>query len=548
MRTTKRNMIGLAVAAAAFFVCLAPAREAAALDAPRWVAVIYIDAQRAVGLRWNPIPGASGYKVLRSTTAGGGYAEIASPAQPQYFDKATEVGTQYFYVLKAIAGAEASGNSEEKSVTIPGKKVQAIEPPKFAKVVPQDTTEFGKTTYRVGLVWNAVSSAIAYNIYRSATPGGDAQLLSSVSETQYADATVEVGKTYYYTLTALDGSFQETPRSAEEKAVIEKKVVDAKKGPKIKLKVAPRTTKLLWSKVRGDENNAFNFFEPFDVEYAADTDQVVAISNNTYEVYVLDAKTGAMVKKFGTKGNEPGQFLNPIGLGLDGDGNVVVSDQERNRLIVFTQDGKFLREIVPVMPADYLAKYPAGPKTMDVVVNPKTGDYFVCDFTSKQILVIDGKGKFIRLIGTPGTPGALQGAGYVRFGQDGNLVVLDMAGTRIVTFNPEDGAFISSWGERKAAVDGFIFIGGFDFDKAGNFVIGDRSSSMVRGFNPDSRYLYNLTNEAGDKGADMFTPKGIAIDSKTDTLFVVEGLINRVQAFRMTGPVPPPQAELGMSE
>lgn len=540
------RMRGLKVLAGAAVACalvLPFARDARAVDAPRWVAAIYVDAQRAIGLRWNPVPGATGYKVLRSTTAGSGHAVVASPAQPQYFDLGVEAGTTYSYVLQAVVGAEASANSEEKSVTVPGTKAVAAVAPTWAKVVAQETTEFGKTSYRVGLSWNKIATAIAYNVYRSTTPGKDHQMLSSVSETQYTDATAELGKTYYYRLSALDGSFQESPLSAEEKVTIEKSKAAAKKS-KIKLKIAPRPSTKVWSKMRGDENGEFNFFEPYDVEYDPGTGNLLAISNNTAEVYVLKAKTGALVTKFGTRGKDPGQFQNPLGMGLDADGNVVVADQERMVLIVSGQDGGLVREVVPTkLPPEYLAKFPKGPKTKEVAVDKKTGDYYVADGNTGRVVVLDDRGAFLRFIGEPGTPAALVGAAYLRFDKDGNLVVLDMAGTRVVTVNPADGALVRAWGERKAAVDAFIFIGGFDFDAAGNLVVGDRSSSMLRGFLPDGRYLYNVTDEKGEKGADTFTPKGIAIDPTTDTVFVVEGLINRVQAFKMTGPVPPPQTE-----
>ena len=48
-----------AIAAALSLFCAAGAE---AIDAPRWVAALHIAAQKANGLRWNPVPGASGYK------------------------------------------------------------------------------------------------------------------------------------------------------------------------------------------------------------------------------------------------------------------------------------------------------------------------------------------------------------------------------------------------------------------------------------------------------------------------------------------------------
>jgi DNA-binding beta-propeller fold protein YncE len=539
-------VFGVLAAAVTAVVLMAPGRTLAA-DAPRWVAAIFIDAQQAVGLRWNPVPGATGYKVLRGTTSGSGYAEIAASPQPQYFDKAVEAGTTYFYVLQAVAGAEVSANSAEKSVTIPGQKKQALAAPKWAKVVAQESTEFGKTSFKVGLIWNAAPGAIAYNVYRSATPGGEAQIITSASETQFTDTTVELGKTYYYTLSALDSSFQETARSPEEKVVIEKKA-DTTKKTKVKLVVKPRASKKLWAKVKGDENNAFDFWEPFDIEFSPATNRLFVTSNNTYQVIVLDAATGALVAKMGSEGVEPGQFKDPLGIGFDEDDNVVVADRVRKNLQVFSQDGKFIREIVPQVPGEYTAKFPAGPIPMDVAVDRKSGEYFISDVASKQVLVVDGKGKFLRVIGAAGTPGEMQSVTFLAFDPGGNLTVLDMVATKILTFKTDDGSLIRSWGLNRAAVDSFIFIGGFDYDAAGNIFVTDRSSSTIRGFLPDSRYLFNMANEKGDGPADVYIPKKVAIDRKKDIIFLVEGLVDRVQAYQLTGPIPSPQAELGEAE
>lgn len=541
-RMVRRLLMMLAVLAALF----AAGGTASAADAPRWVAAIYVDAQRAVGLRWNPVVGATGYKVLRSETSGAGYQEIAASAQPQYFDKTIEPGSTYFYVLQSVAGAEVSVNSEQKSVSIPGQKVKKLAAPTFASVSGQQSTEFGKTTYKTGLVWNRVPDAIAYNVYRSSVAGKDYQMLGSVSETQYVDATVEESKTYYYVLTALDGSFQETPYSAEQKVTLEKKK-DEKKT-KIKIKPAGRVSKLLWRKIKGDENNAFDFWEPYDLEYSPGSKTLIAGSSNTKQIFVLDAATGAMVKKFGANGTEPGQFMELLGIGLDADDNVVVADKQGRKLVIYTQDGKFVREVVATgLPKDYTDKYTTGWAPIDVAVDFKTDEFFVADTVSGTILVLNEKGAFQRALGEKGKPGEMRSPMYVRINDAGQVVVLDMANTKIVTFERE-GAFVSSWGENKASVAGFVFIGPFGYDSAGNFAIIDRSSATVRGYLPDSRYLYNMANEKGDGGADIYLPKAVATDPKTDRVFVAEGLIDRIQAFQMTGPIPAPQAELGQEE
>ena len=192
-----------------------------AIDPPRWVAVLFIDAQRAVGLRWTPVEGATEYQVLRSTTRGEGHEKIASVTSPQHFDHEVKPGETYYYVLKSVAGSDVSAPSKEKSVAIPGqKKKEAQKPPELDNVEVSSTTEFGKRTNKAGVGWKPVNGAIAYNVYRSTEPGKDYELVTSTSDDKFVDTKVEEGKKYYYRVTALDNTFQETNYSEEKSAEI----------------------------------------------------------------------------------------------------------------------------------------------------------------------------------------------------------------------------------------------------------------------------------------------------------------------------------------
>jgi opacity protein-like surface antigen len=533
---TRASALVLAVAIAV----LSLAQPAAAVDAPKWVAALFVEAQRSVGLRWMPVAGATGYKVLRSEKAGADYKEIKTSAQPQFFDQAVEPGSTYYYVLQSVAGAEVSANSDEKSVTIPGQKKQVLAAPTWVSTTVQETTEFGKTTYKAGLVWNRVPDSIAYNVYKSTTPGKDYVMLVSSAENQAIDVGVEPGKTYYYVVTALDGSFQETPFSEERKVVVEAKK-EVKRRSQVKLDVKPRAAKPLWAKNKGDENGRFKFWEPFDIEVDSPRDLVYVTSNASAEVYVLKASNGEIVRIIGSKGPDPGQFLYPMGIAVTAAGEIYVVDQKRNNIQLFSAAGAFLHEFEFKLPPG--EKADTVPQPMDIEVSPKTGELFVSDRGLNKIWVFDAAGTFQRFLGTPGTEvGQIAVPMYLSFDPDGNLVVINANQTRISTYDPADGKHLSSWGERKPGVGKFVFIAGMAHDAEGNVVIVDKSTNMAQGFLRDGRYLYNIADVKGEKGADLFTPKCIAIDAK-NRVFIGEGLVDRVTALQLTGPVPPPQEE-----
>jgi hypothetical protein len=77
--------------------------------------------------------------------------------------------------------------------------------------------------HSVTLSWGASTSTVSgYNVYRSTTNGSGYNKISSglVGALTYADTTVQGGTTYYYVVTAVDGSGNESTDSNQATAVI----------------------------------------------------------------------------------------------------------------------------------------------------------------------------------------------------------------------------------------------------------------------------------------------------------------------------------------
>jgi fibronectin type 3 domain-containing protein len=70
-----------------------------------------------VTLTWASSSGATGYNVLRGTTSGGPYTQIAATSQIAYTDTAVTNGTTYYYVVTATNAGGASTYSPEASAT-----------------------------------------------------------------------------------------------------------------------------------------------------------------------------------------------------------------------------------------------------------------------------------------------------------------------------------------------------------------------------------------------------------------------------------------------
>jgi fibronectin type 3 domain-containing protein len=78
-------------------------------------------------------------------------------------------------------------------------------------------------SHSVTLSWTAsTSTVVGYNVYRSTVSGGPYTLLTSspVTGTTFTDTTVQARVTYYYVVTAVDSSGNESAYSNEASVTV----------------------------------------------------------------------------------------------------------------------------------------------------------------------------------------------------------------------------------------------------------------------------------------------------------------------------------------
>ena len=93
-----------------------------------------------VTLMWSASGGATSYRVMRATTSGGPYTQIAAPGATSFTDTSVTNGTTYYFVVSAVNSSGASANSAQVSST------PATTPP----VAPGSITNISPTSGGVG--------------------------------------------------------------------------------------------------------------------------------------------------------------------------------------------------------------------------------------------------------------------------------------------------------------------------------------------------------------------------------------------------------------
>jgi hypothetical protein len=170
-----------------------------------------------VSLDWddNSEPDLAVYDVYRSTNTGGPYSVIDFDlTSSDYTDNSVSNGTTYYYVVTAIdTSSNESGYSNEDSATPEADTTPPAAPTGLAATAGDAT---------VSLDWNdnGEGDLDGYNVYRSTTSGsGYSQLNGSlVGSSDYIDNSVSNGTTYYYVVTAVDTSTNESGYSSEASA------------------------------------------------------------------------------------------------------------------------------------------------------------------------------------------------------------------------------------------------------------------------------------------------------------------------------------------
>jgi DNA-binding beta-propeller fold protein YncE len=177
---------------------------------------------------------------------------------------------------------------------------------------------------------------------------------------------------------------------------------------------------------RGEWNDTTHLLnEPNDIAIARNGDIFVAQghtpgANGDPRVLKFD-KTGKFIKSWGGKGKEPGKFDVAHGLAFDAKGQLWVTDRENQRIQIFDQDGKYIKEL----------KYSGLPCSLDI--GPQ--NIFMVNGFAGQLLKLDLDGKVLGATGKPGKGlGEFGEAHMIAVSPKGEVYVADSVNATVQKF------------------------------------------------------------------------------------------------------------------
>jgi hypothetical protein len=157
------------------------------------------------------------FRVYRRQGDTGDFEVAADTTRPEWTDTAAIPGNEYTYFVQTIAKA----GEQKEAVSEPSEAVRITPVDHFAPGAPAGLRAVASPS-TVELAWehNNEPDLAGYSVYRAQGDGEFQKVAEAVEMPGYSDRTAESGKLYRYTVTAIDRTGNESPRSNAVEAAL----------------------------------------------------------------------------------------------------------------------------------------------------------------------------------------------------------------------------------------------------------------------------------------------------------------------------------------
>ena len=244
---------------------------------------------------WSKVDGATAYRVYRRTVDADGdvskWESFKKITSTTYEDKTAKSGTKYEYAVRTYSDDYFSDLYSEKEIVY--------------LAIPEFSIE--ATVKGVKISWDKVAGAKEYKIYRK-VKGGSWKSITTVSssKTSYTDTAASSGKTLYYKIVAVNGSYTSDYEYHKMYYLA---------TPKVSVKNTSSGARVSWKKVSGATSyeiyrkagSAKSWSKIKTTKSTAYTDTKVK-SGTTYK-YTIRAISSSGKSKYGSTAYETIRFL-----------------------------------------------------------------------------------------------------------------------------------------------------------------------------------------------------------------------------------------------
>jgi len=275
----------------------------------------------------------------------------------------------------------------------------------------------------------------------------------------------------------------------------------------------------------GDPNVAEYFEKPAGV-VSDSHGRVIIASTQRSTIFIIDQGQKKITRLQGERGIV---LQTPIGLAVDAQDNLYVSDPFQHMILKFDANGHLLATVAGK----------AGNK--DGIDNPTfmaldeaRRRLYVVDSHRHQVLVFDLDSLQIRqVLGKRGEKnGEFNFPVGIAVGRDGSVAVTDTGSCSVQVFTPEL-KFVKRFGKQGDRPGEFLRPKGVAIDSEGNYWVVDAAFNNVQIFSPKGELLMWVGQFGNVPGA-FNLPLGIYID-KSQKVYVSDQLNHRVQIFQFMG-------------
>ena len=244
--------------------------------------------------------------------------------------------------------------------------------------------------------------------------------------------------------------------------------------------------------------------------------EVVVSDNNRHCVSVF-SPSGVELRSFGTRGSGCGQFNRPHGVAVDGEGNILVADYNNHRIQKFTVEGQFLSVV---------GTKGSGRLPCDIAIS--NNKVYVADLLSHCIQVLQSDLTFSSTFGKEGSgEGQIYRPQGIACDITGNVYVADRDNHRIQVFTAE-GKFLRMFGRHgqgKGELNWPISIAVHD----GLLYVGEEGNGCVSVLTLEGQFVTSFGSKGTGPGQ-FDWPCGLAVD-RNGVVYVCDNVNKNVQVF-----------------